>query len=35
MDVVRTAPQGTHYHADILYLLPTGNEEGNRELLEL
>ncbi len=22
MDVARSAPQGTHYHADVIYLLP-------------
>ncbi len=22
MDVARSAPQGTHYHADVIYMLP-------------
>ncbi len=35
MDAIRTAPQGAHYHANILYSLWNGNEEVRRELLAL
>ncbi len=33
MDVVRFAPQGAHYHADVIYLLPKlGIKMGARAL---
>ncbi len=34
MDVARSAPQGAHYHADIIYLL-LGNKEGSKCLMVL
>ncbi len=36
MDVVRSAPQGAHYHADVIYLLPyLGIKKGASALLVL
>ncbi len=36
MDVARSAPQGAHYHADVIYLLPKmGNKEGSKNLMVL
>ncbi len=33
MDVARSAPQGAHYHADVIYLLPyLGINKGTRVL---
>ncbi len=35
-DVVRSAPRGVHYHADVIYLLHlTGNKEGSMGLMLL
>ncbi len=36
MDVARSAPQGAHYHADVIYLLSKlGKKEGSRSLMVL
>ncbi len=36
MDVSRSAPQGAHYHVDVIYLTSiTGNKEGSKGLMVL
>ncbi len=35
MGLAQSAPQGTHYRADVIYLLLTGNTKGSRGLMVL